>query len=67
MFGLYLKVSKSSIFVCFSVSFFLTSLFPTEERHNATTLYNPTTLGELPTLEGLPPSWTDYVWTLFEG
>ncbi len=42
-------------------------LTPSEERRNATTLYNPTTLGELPTLEGLPPSWTEYVRTLFEG
>jgi hypothetical protein len=42
-------------------------LTPSEERRNATTLYNPTTLGELPALEGLPPSWTEYVRTLFEG
>ncbi len=42
-------------------------LTPSEERRNATTLYNPTTLGELQTLEGLPPSWTEYVRTLFEG
>jgi membrane metallo-endopeptidase-like protein 1 len=39
---------------------------PSEERRNATALYNPTTLGALPSLEGLPPSWTEYVQKLFE-
>jgi len=34
---------------------------PKEERLNASVLYNPTTLGELPILEGLPPSWVDYL------
>ena len=40
---------------------------PAEERRNATALYNPTTLGELPLLDGLPPSWTEYVQNLFHG
>jgi len=39
---------------------------PSEERRNATALYNPTTLGALPSLEGLPPSWTEYIQKLFE-
>ncbi len=33
---------------------------PREERRNKTALYNPTTLGEHPRGEGLPPSWTAY-------
>ena len=40
---------------------------PAEERRNATALYNPTTLAEMPHLEGLPPSWTQYIQNLFEG
>jgi len=39
---------------------------PKEERRNASVLYNPTTLGKLPILEALPPSWVTYVQTLFE-
>jgi membrane metallo-endopeptidase-like protein 1 len=39
---------------------------PKEERQNASVLYNPTTLGELPNLDVLPPSWVTYVQTLFE-
>jgi len=39
---------------------------PKEERQNASVLYNPTTLGEIPNLEFLPPSWVTYVQTLFE-
>jgi len=32
-----------------------------EERRNLSKIYHPTTLGELPIFEGLPPSWTEYV------
>ena len=39
---------------------------PKEERRNSSALYNPTTLGELPVLEALPPSWVAYIQTLFE-
>jgi membrane metallo-endopeptidase-like protein 1 len=39
---------------------------PKEVRRNASVLYNPTTLGKLPILEALPPSWVTYVQTLFE-
>jgi len=39
---------------------------PKEERRNASVLYNPTTLGELPILEALPPSWVTYIQILFE-
>jgi len=39
---------------------------PKEEKRNSTLLYNPTTLGELPILEALPPSWVTYLQTMFE-
>ena len=39
---------------------------PKEERRDSSKLYNPTTLGEVPTFKGLPPSWTKYVQTLFK-
>ena len=32
-----------------------------EERRNLSKIYHPTTVGNLPTLEGLPTSWTEYV------
>jgi hypothetical protein len=57
---------KLNQYLCVFVCFILSS-FPREERRNETTLYNPKTLGKLTTLEGLPPSWADYVRTLFEG
>lgn len=41
-------------------------LLPREERRNATLLYNPITLAELKTYEGLPPSWTDYFQNLYK-
>lgn len=40
---------------------------PREERRNATFLYNPTTIGELPVYEGLPDPWLDYFEGIFEG
>jgi len=39
---------------------------PKEERRNASVLYNPTTLGAVPTFPNLPPSWTEYVQTLLK-
>ena len=39
---------------------------PKEERRNASNLYNPTILKDVPTFEGLPPSWTEYVQTIFK-
>ena len=39
---------------------------PKTERRNKTKLYNPTTLGEFPTLEGQPDSWTTYMQKVFD-
>ena len=39
---------------------------PKSERRNKTKLYNPTTLGEFPTGEGFPESWTEYVQKLHD-
>ncbi len=38
---------------------------PKEERRNASALYNPTTLGAIPTFDNMPP-WTEYVQTLLK-
>jgi membrane metallo-endopeptidase-like protein 1 len=37
---------------------------PKNERRNADSLYNPTTLEELPKYDGFPPSWTNFVQTI---
>jgi predicted metalloendopeptidase len=39
---------------------------PREERRNSSLLYNPFILGELERLDGHPPSWTDYVASIFQ-
>ena len=39
---------------------------PKEERRNASVLYNSMTLGQVPSFDGLPPSWTEYVQTLLK-
>ena len=39
---------------------------PKEERRNASVLYNPTTLGAVPTFDELPPSWVEYVQTILK-
>ena len=39
---------------------------PKTERRNKTKLYNPTTLGEFPRLEGQPESWTTYMQRVFD-